>query len=279
MATAFKKLNKARQAVGKAEESSDESIDSQASQSGDEGQVKQENVSTSAKDVQESAEEEVETKPKVFDEQEGLMAFKDPDPASREWKNRQRTLILCSRGIAGPFRHLVEDLTNLLPNTKKEQRVDRKNVKDIVDDLCHELSCNNFLFFEQHKQKDLFMWMSKSPSGPSIKFLVTNIHSQNDPKLTGNCLKYSRPLLSFDKGFEQSPHTKLIKEVIHQIFNTPKNHPKSKPFIDHVLSFNMHENKIWFRAYQIMNQYEEKFTEKDDIEKLLLIEIGPRMTL
>ena len=92
-------------------------------------------------------------------------------------------------------------------------------------------------------------------------------------------MKYSRPLLSFDKGFEQSPHTKLIKEVIHQIFNTPKNHPKSKPFIDHVLSFNMHENKIWFRAYQIMNQYEEKFTEKDDIEKLLLIEIGPRMTL
>ena len=79
MATAFKKLNKARQAVGKAEESSDESIDSQASQSGDEGQVKQENVSTSAKDVQESAEEVVEAKPKVFDEQEGLMAFKDPD--------------------------------------------------------------------------------------------------------------------------------------------------------------------------------------------------------
>ena len=28
-----------------------------------------------------------------------------------------------------------------------------------------------------------------------------------------------------------------------------------------------------------MNQHEEKFTEKDDIEKLVLIEIGPRMTL
>ena len=41
----------------------------------------------------------------------------------------------------------------------------------------------------------------------------------------------------------------------------------------------MHEDKIWFRAYQIMNQHEEKFTAKDDIDKLLLIEIGPRMTL
>ena len=28
-----------------------------------------------------------------------------------------------------------------------------------------------------------------------------------------------------------------------------------------------------------MNQHEEKFTAQDDIEKLLLIEIGPRMTL
>ena len=67
--------------------------------------------------------------------------------------------------------------------------------------------------------------------------------------------------------------------MLIQIFNTPKNHPKSKPFIDHVLSFNLHENRIWFRAYQIMNQHEEKFTAQDDIEKLLLIEIGPRMTL
>jgi ribosome biogenesis protein BRX1 len=62
-------------------------------------------------------------------------------------------------------------------------------------------------------------------------------------------------------------------------FNTPKNHPKSKPFIDHVLSFNVYDGRIWFRAYQIMNQSEEKFTEKCDVEKLVLIEIGPRMTL
>ncbi len=70
-----------------------------------------------------------------------------------------------------------------------------------------------------------------------------------------------------------------MKEMLCQIFNTPKNHPKSKPFIDHVLSFKLHDDRIWFRAYQIMNQHEEKFTEKDDIEKLVLIEIGPRMTL
>lgn len=63
------------------------------------------------------------------------------------------------------------------------------------------------------------------------------------------------------------------------VFNTPKNHPKSKPFIDHVISFNYLNGSIYFRCYQIVNQEETLFTEKDDIEKLVLIEIGPRMTL
>ena len=58
------------------------------------------------------------------------------------------------------------------------------------------------------------MWASKSPSGPSIKFLVTNMHTTGELKLTGNCLKYSRPLLSFDGGFDDSVHTKLIKEML-----------------------------------------------------------------
>lgn len=64
-----------------------------------------------------------------------------------------------------------------------------------------------------------------------------------------------------------------------QVFNTPKNHPKSKPFIDHVISFNYlaEEGAIFFRVYQVVNEYETLFTEKCDVEKLILIEIGPRM--
>jgi ribosome biogenesis protein BRX1 len=67
--------------------------------------------------------------------------------------------------------------------------------------------------------------------------------------------------------------------MLIQVFNTPKNHPKSKPFIDHVISFNYVNGSIVFRVYQIVNQHETLFTEKDDVEKLVLIEIGPRMTL
>lgn len=205
--------------------------------------------------------------------------FADPDPLTKEWKNRQRTLIFLSRGIAGRFRHLADDLTNLIANTKKEAKVERKQAIESIENLCFDRSCNNYMFFEQHKQSDLYLWIAKSPSGPSLKFQVSNVHTSDELKLTGNCLKYSRPLITFDGAFESQPYLRLTKEMLSQVFNTPKNHPKSKPFVDHVLSFNFHDGRIWFRCYQVLNQQEEKFTEKDDVEKLVLIEIGPRMTL
>ena len=97
------------------------------------------------------------------------------------------------------------------------------------------------------------MWILKSPNGPSFKFAVSNIQTTDELKLTGNCLKYSRPLLSFDNEFDKHPHLSLAKEMIVNAFNTPKNHPKSKPFIDHVFSFKYYDSRIWFRNYQILN--------------------------
>jgi len=53
-------------------------------------------------------------------------------------------------------------------------------------------------------------------------------------KMTGNCLRGSRPLLSFDKSFDASgenpkPHFVLLKELFTQIFSVPNRHPKSQP--------------------------------------------------
>lgn len=70
-------------------------------------------------------------------------------------------------------------------------------------------------------------------------------------KLTGNCLKGSRPLLSFDATFETEPQYGLIKELLVQMFGTPKGHRKSKPFFDHIFSFTIADGKIWFRNYQV----------------------------
>ena len=42
-----------------------------------------------------------------------------------------------------------------------------------------------------------------------------------------------------------------------QIFGTPRNHPKSQPFVDHVLSCSVADNRIWFRNYQILEENAE----------------------
>ena len=70
-------------------------------------------------------------------------------------------------------------------------------------------------------------------------------------KLSGNHLKGSRPVLSFDSAFDQQPHLQLMKEMFTQSFATPRRHPKSKPFHDHVISFHFLDNRIWLRNYQV----------------------------
>lgn len=99
-----------------------------------------------------------------------LNAFKDADPNSKEWKNRQRTMVFSSRGISSTFRYLVKDIIDLIPNTKIESKLERKDTREVINDICYERSCNNYLFFDCHKHIDLFMWLAKSPNGPSIKF-------------------------------------------------------------------------------------------------------------
>jgi ribosome biogenesis protein BRX1 len=70
-------------------------------------------------------------------------------------------------------------------------------------------------------------------------------------RMTGNALKGSRHILSFDAAFDESPHLQLTKELLTQIFAVPKTSRKVKPFIDHVLSFGIADNRIWVRNYQV----------------------------
>lgn len=86
-------------------------------------------------------------------------------------------------------------------------------------------------------------------------------------KMTGNCLKGSRPLLSFDENFTTYAHYSLLKELLTQIFGVPHHHPKSQPFFDHVYTFSILDNRIWFRNFQILT------------EDGGLAEIGPRFVL
>ena len=73
-------------------------------------------------------------------------------------------------------------------------------------------------------------------------------------KFTGNCLKGSRAILSFDTSFDTEPHLQLLKELFTQVFGTPYHYPRSQPFIDHVFTFTVLDNRIWFRNFQIMEE-------------------------
>ncbi|KAI5823990.1 Brix-domain-containing protein [Schizophyllum commune Tattone D] len=191
-------------------------------------------------------------------------------------RNKQRVLMLSSRGVTHRMRHLMNDLETLLPHVKKDSKLDSKQQLQLLPELADLNNCNNTLYFEARRHEDLYMWAAKTPNGPSIKMHVQNIHTMDELKMTGNCLKGSRGLLSFDKGFDDTEWGRLTKEVFTHIFGVPPGARKAKPFIDHILTFSLLDNKIWFRNYQIL--------EKDPLQpngppQTSLIEIGPRFVL
>ena len=61
------------------------------------------------------------------------------------------------------------------------------------------------------------MWAAKTPNGPSVKLHVQNVHTMDELKMTGNCLKGSRGLVSFDSAFDETEWGKLTKEVFTQV--------------------------------------------------------------
>ncbi|KAE8742934.1 hypothetical protein FOCC_FOCC011486 [Frankliniella occidentalis] len=191
----------------------------------------------------------------------------EPPPKKSKWINKQRVLVFAARGINHRDRHLMADLRTLLPHCRSENKIERRENLFVVNEVCEMRNCNKAILLEGRLHRDLYMWLANASNGPSAKFLVENVYTMAELKLTGNCLKGSRPLLSFDKSFDEEPHYLLLKELLTQIFGTPNGHPKSQPFVDHVLTFSILDNRIWFRNYQIL------------AEDGALAEIGPRFVL
>ncbi len=190
---------------------------------------------------------------------------------------KQKVLILSSRGVTARQRFLMTDLVNMLPHSKKDTKLDSKQKLYQLNELAELYNCNNILFFEARKHQDLYMWLAKAPNGPSFKMHVQNLHTMDELNLTGNCLKGSRPILSFDSTFDESPHHMLLKELFSQIFAVPKGARRSKPFVDHIVTLSIADGKIWFRNYQIVEkEAEDKKKGHTDVE---LIEIGPRFVM
>ncbi|GAA5882471.1 hypothetical protein JCM1840_003191 [Sporobolomyces johnsonii] len=214
-------------------------------------------------------------------------------------KYSQRVLAISSRGISQRQRHLMQDLINLLPHAKKDSKLEDKHSLPSLNEIAYLSSCNNILFFEARRQHgDLYLWAAKAPNGPSCRFHVLNAHTMDEMKMTGNCLKGSRPIVVFDQQFDEQPHWKLIKEVLTHIFAVPKTARRAKPFVDHVINFSIADGKIWFRNFQILDTppadalasttsstkalteaQAKKLAQKEGAPHLSLSEVGPRFVL
>lgn len=167
----------------------------------------------------------------------------------------------------------------------------------MLNEVCEMRSCNGCVFFEMRKHNDAYMWISRTPNGPSAKFLMENsalsrakravgqpqfgvlmfrtiVHTMDELRLSGNSMKGSRPILSFDVAFDSAPHWQLLRELFLQTFGTPLGHPHSKPFIDRVTTFSLLDNRVWFRNYQIVREPDAHGKTTTSMS-----EIGPRFTL
>lgn len=115
------------------------------------------------------------------------------------------------------------------------------------------------------------------------------VHTMDELHFTGNCLKGSRPILSFDASFDKEPHLVILKELFLHTFGVPKGARKSKPFVDHVMGFTVADGRIWIRCYQISETEADKkeFAKDGELPKkgkntetnIGLVEIGPRFVL
>ena len=178
----------------------------------------------------------------------------DPNPKKSKWTNKQRLLVFGCRGLSFRDRHLVsifvqlrsvfflskkmrrenqnipflmilklvqmEDLKTLMPHSKGESKMRRnKESLFIVNEIAEMKNCNKCLLFEGRKKRDLYLWAANIARGPSAKFRIINVHTMAELKMTGNCLKGSRPLLSFDQSFsaEENTHFALLKELFVQV--------------------------------------------------------------
>src|SRR6201996_2759566 len=86
-------------------------------------------------------------------------------------------------------RHLLADLHSLLPHSRKDAKLDTKTQLSQLNELADLYNCNNVMFFEARKGKDLYIWMSKPPNGPTIKF-----HAQNRMSMSMSVSSYHRNL-------------------------------------------------------------------------------------
>ncbi|KAK2766238.1 Ribosome biogenesis protein brx1 [Arachnomyces sp. PD_36] len=220
------------------------------------------NDDTSDSDSDEDAEEE-----------ENAQATGSKPKSQSPYMPKTRVLMLTSRGVTYRHRHLLTDLTSLLPHTHKESKLDSKKktagYNMMLNSLADLHSCNVVFFLEARKNgQDLYLWLARPPNGPTIKFSVNNLHTTGELRtgFSGNCLKGGRGIVVFDSSFDENvtmsgvdkasgggmEYKALVREMLRSVFSVPKRGVRGvKPFVDRIIGIFGVDGKIWIRVYEI----------------------------
>lgn len=216
------------------------------------------------------------------DSDEDIISSSTQNSAKAEASRPTKVMILASRGINARQRHLLDNLCLLMPHLKKESKFDTKKDLFALNELAELNGCNHIVFFEARKPQELFMWLAKSPGGPSVRFHVQNIHTLEELHLSGNCMKNTRAILTFDPFFSSTAYGQVVKDLLTAIFGVPQTHKKARPYIDHVIHFAWSDDRVWVRNYQIIEGASVDPVASDmqlTKDGLSLEEIGPRFVL
>lgn len=68
----------------------------------------------------------------------------------------------------------MTDLYSLLPHARKDAKFDKKSRLYQLNELAELQNCNNVCYFEGRKAKDVYLWLSRPPNGPTVKFHLQN---------------------------------------------------------------------------------------------------------
>ena len=172
------------------------------------------------------------------------------------------------------------------PARARPPQLDASEKLSVINEIAASKSCGSVIYLEARKKRDVYLWLAASPSGPSAKFHVVNAHTTDELRLTGNALRGSRAILSFDRAFDEpttAPHLRLLRELLARTLAPPRGHPRVQPFHDRVINLGLADGKIWFRHYAIV----DKAVDAKAVARLVaageaptvLVEIGPRFVL
>lgn len=186
---------------------------------------------------------------------------------------KKLAVIYLKKNSCKKTRFFCEDLKKLLPNGRV---ILSSSIKDSFFSNGERKRSILILLCNGKKNKNLYFFLRNSEGGPIFQFIINNLYSLKRSIFIGNAMKWSKPILTFDKNFLNIPHLRLLRSVLSKLVKSKVNHHNSEPYFDHMISFFYYNSKIWFRNYQINFFDKKKNLKKNPIQ---FIEIGPRFSL